>query len=66
MDKELRILILEDVDADAEFVGKGLQRIQKPFTVEGLARKVKDVLKKNAYGSKFLQKIDIQYQSKTN
>ena len=46
-----------------KFAANDANYIQKPFTVEGLARKVKDVLKKNADGSKLLQKFDILYQS---
>jgi len=55
----LRILILEDSDADAELVGKGLQRIQKPFSVEGLAKKVKDVLKKMQLDQNFFKNLTI-------
>jgi DNA-binding response OmpR family regulator len=50
-------------DSRIKFAADGPNYIQKPFTVEGLARKVRDVLKKTADGSKLLQTFDIQYQS---
>jgi len=42
---------------------EGINYIQKPFTVDGLAKKVRDVLKKRADGSKLLQEFDFQYRS---
>jgi two-component system cell cycle sensor histidine kinase/response regulator CckA len=61
---EIRVLYMSGyTDSRIIFATDDANYIQKPFTVEGLARKVKDVLKKNADGLKFLQTFDIQYQS---
>jgi len=53
----------EYTDNRIKFAADGPNYIQKPFTFEGLAKKVRDALKKAGDGSKFLQKFDIQYQS---
>jgi two-component system cell cycle sensor histidine kinase/response regulator CckA len=61
---EIRVLYMSGYTDSRTILGADdANYIQKPFTVEGLARKVKDVLKKNADGLKFLQTFDIQYQS---
>jgi PAS domain S-box-containing protein len=61
---EIRVLYMSGYTDSRTILGADdANYIQKPFTVEGLARKVKDVLEKNADGLKFLQTFDIQYQS---
>jgi len=44
-------------DSRIKFAGDGPNYIQKPFTVEGLARKVKDVLKKMQMDQHFYKNL---------
>ena len=61
---EIKVLYMSGyTDNRVIFRADDTNYIQKPFTVEGLARKVRDVLNKTAVGSNLLQKFDNLYQS---
>ena len=61
---ELKVLYMSGyTDSRIIFAADDENYIQKPFTVEGLTRKVRNVLNKTVDGSNLLQEFDILYQS---